>query len=266
MKALDSISLYFLSVAALILQACTTQSSSTGNDGDPVPTGSMNLEARIDASDASVAIVSIQVNDGHAVQYRLDGGDYFKACVSGQCKNLIDDRSQLGAYIPFFEIGYANRFDFWSDTDYVLSFNRPDAKSAPNSRVSLPASFTIDTPANQQLVTDGEVVQVAWSPSGARDAVTVYSTAHCRHYDGRTTRTDKFTQADVNADGRENVRIDDLIAQARAAQVSISAIQNCDVDVEVTHERYGIIDPAFRGGYILGVVSRKVRLNYLPSR
>jgi hypothetical protein len=252
----------------LALQACGTKSSSTGNDGDPIPTISMHLEARVEAKDNNVAIVSIALNDGrsHGVQYRLDGGDYFRACVASQCKNLIDDYSQLGAYVPFFPIGYANRFTYLSDTEYVLSFSRPNERNAPTTNVSLPQAFSIDTPAHQQSVTDGEVVQVSWSPSGASDTVFTFADMECRHIDGRTSNADGVTRINTRGDGREPLNVDDLLAQIRLMPFGIVPIVGCTIDIEVTHERRGSIDPAFRGGYIFGSVSRKVQVNYVPSR
>jgi hypothetical protein len=269
MKAPASISLGFaVAIVVLALQGCGTQSSSTGNDGDPVPTSAMHLEARVETKDDNVALVSIAVNDGrsHGVQYRLDGGDYFQACVASQCKNLIDDYSQLGAYVPFFPIGYANRFTYLSDTDYVLSFSRPDARGAPNTRVSLPQPFNIDTPAEQQSVSDGEIVLVSWSPQGTGDTVFVFADADCRHTDGRASSSEGVTLGDTGGDGRESLRIDDLIAQIRQTPLGFVPIQSCTIDIDVIHERRGRIDPEFRGGYIFGSVSRKVRVNYVPSR
>jgi len=249
------------------VQACNTQSSSTGGPhGEPIPTNSMYLNARVEAQDNSVAVVSVRVNDGYSIgtQYRLDGGDYFRACVGAQCRSLIDDYTQLGAYIPFFPIGYANRLNFLSDTDYVVSFTRPDARNAPNSRVSLPSAFSIDTPAHRQQVTDGEIVTVSWSPAGTRDLVEVSADADCRHLDGQRSSAAGLTLTDANADGREEIRIDDIVGQVRTHTANPSPLQRCDIDIVVTHERRGSVDAAFRGGYIVGVVSRKIVLDYLP--
>jgi len=44
---------------------------------------------------------------------------------------------------------------------------------------------------------------------------------------------------------------------------STSTITRCSIDVTVSHELRGRIDPAFRGGIARGIVSRKVSLDYI---
>ena len=67
---------------------------------------------------------------------------------------------------------------------------------------------------------------------------------------------------DSNADGSESVRIDPIIAFARSNAVGV--LTRCSIDVIVRHELEGRVDPAFDDGVALGVVSRKVTLDYIP--
>jgi hypothetical protein len=172
-----------LSLAAvLVLQACgDPKSSSTGGpDGGPVPTNRMTIDMTVESADPATAVVRATLNDGLAVgsSYRLDGGDFFRACVSGVCRNMADNDSLTSP-------DYIARFDYQSSVDYVVSFNRQEAQNAPDSRVALPQNFTIVTPANRQQVTDGETIIVSWSPTGAPAHASLGYEAECTHGTGR---------------------------------------------------------------------------------
>ncbi len=68
--------------------------------------------------------------------------------------------------------------------------------------------------------------------------------------------------ADTNSNGRESVRIDPIVELARSN--ATSRITRCSFLVTVSHELQGRIDPGFRSGTALGIVSREVTLDYIP--
>ena len=162
--------------------------------------------------------------------YRLDGGDFFRACVNGVCRNMADNDS-------IFTPDYIARFDYQPGVDYVVSFNRQEAQNAPDSRVTLPPAFTIVTPANRQQVTDGETVLVSWTPTGAPARVELSYEAECTFLSGPHGFSGGTLSADSNADGRESVRIDPIVDFARTN--SISPVTRCSIDVIVSHELTG---------------------------
>src|SRR3982750_4192027 len=150
-------------VAAIsVLQGCSApkSSSTSGPDGGAVPTSQMTIDLKVESKDPGTAVVRANLNDGKVLgkSYRLDGGDYFRACVSGLCRNMADNDSLDSP-------DYIARFDYQSGVEYVVAFNRLEGGNAPDSRVTLPPAFTIVTPANHQQVTDGESVLVSWSPT-----------------------------------------------------------------------------------------------------
>ena len=61
--------------------------------------------------------------------------------------------------------------------------------------------------------------------------------------------------------GMHRTSIDAILENARAS--ATSPITRCSIDVTVSHELRGRIDPAFRGGIARGIVSRKVSLDYI---
>jgi hypothetical protein len=249
-----------MAASIALLQACGggPKSSSTGGpNGGVVPTSRMNIYLTVESSDPSTAVVRANLNDGQVLgaSYRLDGGDYFRACVSGVCRSMADNDSVLHP-------DYIARFDYQSGVDFVVSFNRLEARSAPDSRVVLPAAFTIVTPADRQQVTDGDTVLFEWAPTGAPARVALGYAATCTFASGPQGISVGTLSEDSNADGRESVRIDPIVAFARTN--AVSPVTRCSIDVTVRHELNGRIDPEFGGGTATGIVSREVRLDYLP--
>lgn len=250
-----------LGVAAslMLLQACggPKSSSTSGTDGGPVPTSRIHIYLTVESTEPGSAVVRANLNDGHLLgeSYRLDGGDFFQACVSGVCRTMADNDS-------VFNPDYIARFDFQPGVDYVVSLSRRKAQSAPDSRVVLPAAFTIVTPANRQQVTDGETVLVTWSPTGAPAYVALWYEAECTFASGPQSVSSGTLSTDMDADGRESVAIDPIVSFARSN--TLPAVTRCSIDVIVRHELTGRVDPAFDDGIATGIVSRKITLDYIP--
>lgn len=248
-----------LAALVILLLACgDPKSSSTGgSDGGPVPTSRMTIDLKVESREPGSAVVRANLNDGKALgsSYRLDGGDYFRACISGVCRNMADNDSIDSP-------DYIARFDYQPGVDYVVSFNRLEARSAPDSRVVLPPDFTVVTPANHQQVTDGETVVVSWSPTGAPAKVGLSYEAQCTFVSGAKSASSGALNDDVNGDGRESVRIDPIVDFARSS--TTSTVTRCSIDVIVSHQLQGRVDPAFDHGTAVGIVYRKVNLDYIP--
>ena len=248
-----------LIVLAALLSACggPKSSSTSGPDGGPVPTGRITMDLRVESSEPGKAVVRANLNDGKVVStsYRLDGGDFLRACISGLCRSMADNDS---VYTP----DYIARFDYQPGIDYVVSFNRQEAQNAPDSRVALPQSFTIVTPANHQPVTDGDSVVVEWSPTGAPARVYLDYAAECSFVGGNKSFSSGTLSEDENADGRETVRVDPIVTFARSN--ATTTMTRCSIDVGVKHQLQGRVDPAFDHGTALGIVSRKINLDYIP--
>jgi hypothetical protein len=217
----------------------------------------MTMNLRVESSEPGKAVVRANLNDGKVVStsYRLDGGDFLRACIGGVCRSMADNDS---VYTP----DYIARFDYHPGVDYVVSYNRQEARNAPDSRAALPENFTMVAPANHQQVTDGESVVVEWSPSGAPARAYLDYSAECTFVGGTKSFSSGTLGEDTNADGRETVRIDPIVTFARSN--ATSAMTRCSIDIKVSHQLQGRVDPAFGHGTALGIVSRKVNLDYLP--
>jgi hypothetical protein len=248
-----------LVVLVTLLQSCggPKSSSTSGPEGGPVPTRRIHMYLTVEASDADVTVVRANLNDGKllGVSYRLDGGDFLRACVGGVCRSMADNDS-------VFKPDYIARFDFQSGVDHVVSFNRQEAVDAPDSRVALPPAFSIVTPVSRQPVTDGDSVLVSWAPTGAPARVELNYDVACTFASGTQGFSFGTASTDPDGDGRETVSIDPLVSFARTN--AVSPVTRCTVDLIVRHILDGRVDPAFDQGFAMGVVSRKVRLDYTP--
>ena len=107
-----------------------------GRAGGLVPTNRISMYLTVEASDDDVVVVRANLNDGHVLgsTFRLDGGDYLRACMGGVCRSMADNDS-------IFTPDYIARFSFQSGVDYVVSFNRQEGRNAPDTRAALPPSF-----------------------------------------------------------------------------------------------------------------------------
>ncbi len=243
----------------LLLQGCSgpKSSSTSGPGGGPVPTNRITIDLRVESSNPQTAVVRANLNDGHSLgaSYRLDGGDFLRACVNGVCRSMADNDS---IYTP----DYVARFDYQSGIDFVVSFNRQQGQNALDSRVALPPDFTIVTPADHQQVTDGETVVMSWTPSGAPARVSLTFEADCAFVGGSSGFSVGTLSTDPDGNGQESVAIDPIVTFARSN--STSTISSCSIELIVRHELQGRVDPAFDDGTAVGIVSRAVTLNYIP--
>jgi hypothetical protein len=99
-------------------------------------------------------------------------------------------------------------------------------------------------------------------PTGAPARVSLSYEAKCKFESGAELVSTGALSTDSNADGSESVRIDPIVTNARSG--SPSSITRCSIDVTVSHELQGRIDPAFDDGHAVGIVSRVVQLDYIP--
>jgi len=245
---------------ATLLTACgggPKSSSSGGTQGTAVPTSDIHLYLTIESTDGRNVVVRANLNDGKflGTNYRLDGGDSLRACVAGVCRGMADNDS-------IFAPDYIARFDYQPGVDYVVSFNRQRVPGAPDSHAALPPDFSIVTPASRQTVTDGDIVQVSWAPTGAPARVELSYDAECSFASGPKAFSTGTLGGDADADGRESVSIDPIVTLAKTGVAS--PVTRCSIDVTVRHELDGMVDPAFDDGIAVGSVSREVNLDYIP--
>ena len=257
-----------LLATTVAISACdggdTSRSSDGGQDGTPIAARAMYISATVEAEDDVTAKISVMLHEGDPLfetSVLLTGGDALSACVGAQCSLLTrDPGSEYEAELP-----YA------AETTYTISLTRAAGESAPNSVVALPVPFAMLTPAPGLRVTDGDSVTVQWAPAGADDVVDVWAETRCDH-ENRSLFIPVLLPSLRRARLAENVDsgaivadVDTILDSGWALFPWDDPIVRCKIAIEVIHARAGTIDTLFRGGYILGVVSRKVTLEYAPA-
>jgi hypothetical protein len=245
---------------------CSHKSSSSGGeDGMPIPTSVMHINARVAAEDGPNSIVSVTLDDGRlplaTTTYRLTDGDALRACVLGSCKPLT--RAQINDLLPD---SYGNTFPFVADVEYSVQLTRTAGTSASSS-VTLPPPFDITMPAPGTQFTDGDVFTVAWWPPGTGANVDVRANTSCTYTDGEKTLVAAgFSQGDPDGDGRADIGVDELLKYLDSSRPTSAPVRDCEIQVEVQHSRIGMIDSVFAGGSIRGSQTRSMSLTYVPSR
>ena len=126
---------------------------------------------------------------------------------------------------------------------FEVSLDRAGDASAPHSTVTLPEPFTLATPATASR---SAPLTIAWSPSGSTDQISVHLTG-CAS-----------TQLDAIADtGSVTLPAGSVVADPSTA--------TCDLAVEVSRTRTGLLDPAYgQGGSIVASQRRTTSLSSTP--
>ena len=225
----------------------------------------MYISANVEAEDDVTAKISVTLHNGDPLfgtSFLLTGGDALSACVGAQCSPLTREP-------PFTD--YEAELPYAAETTYTISLARAAGASAPNSVVALPVPFTILAPASGLRVTDGDSVTVQWAPAGADDVVDVWAETRCDH-ENRSLYIPVLLPSVRRGRLAENVDsgvvvtdVDTILDSGWALFPWDDPIVRCKIAIEVIHARAGTIDTPFGGGYISGLVSRKVTLEYAPG-
>lgn len=250
------INAYVLVAAVVLTSGCSKTVSSEG-----IETESMHLFATVIDDGGNNVDVTASVDDGEifGASYRLTPSEYFRACVNSDCERLEFDLSYL--LLPGAGTPYDGSLPSQAGEDYVVSLHRPEYTEATNSNVSLPDYFELLSPIENVTYTDGDSILIRWLPEGIGENVSAKTSANCTHEDGSTSVSAAGT-SDSGEDGEEEISIEDTLAATDL--FSESPIQNCSIEVVVTHERRGTIDSVYEGGSIIAQVVRRVFVNYIP--
>jgi len=178
----------------------------------------------------------------------LSGADNLKATARGVTQVLTKSKDLFG------DVSYTTTFNFNApNTEVVVSLERPNDTSCPNSRVLMPDPFSVTAPAPGQVFTSQSTIPVNWTPAGpATGTVNVNFTTRCTDANGSAVfRSRTFTSADSGTTS---------VAAASVLPTEIyNTAQACTCDVEVSRTSDGTLDPNYgEGGSITGGQARTV--------
>lgn len=230
-------------LAATAIAGC---GGSSAVDSETVETQALWVGVRFEASGTGATGVNVELNAGGSSgdDVRLTANERLEVNASGLIVVLDEDEDLL-------DLDYEGSVPTdASDTLLTLSLFRADGTVNNSTRVNLPNLFTITSPANNQAMMVGEIINVQWSPV-ANGTIAI----------GITTQCSGFTRADF-LDVPDNGSYTINTAVLPGIQDPATPRENgCTLTIDLTRERRGTIDPAFRGGgFVLAVQERSVQL------
>ena len=239
MRALK-ISLVF---AATAIAGC---GGSNAVDSETVETQGLWVGVRFEAFGTGATGVNVELNEGGSSgnDVRLSANERLEVNANGLVVVLEEDED-------FLDVDYEGSVPTdASDTLFTLSLFRVDGSVNNITRVNLPNLFTITSPANNQAVTVGEIINVQWSPV-ASGAIAMAVMTQCSGF----TRADFL---DLPDNGSYTIN---TAALPGIQDPAIPRENGCTLTIDLTRERRGTVDPAFRGGgFVSAVQERIVRL------
>jgi hypothetical protein len=228
----------------LVIAALVVAVGCTPTDSNAVTTSNLHADIQVlttgsGGSTVSAALFSHRDGDPplNFETIRLVDDDLLSVTSNGH--SVVMDESDLVVeyqYDAAFETADAGeRFD--------VSLDRAADTSAPHSAVTLPEPFTPNLPTTASR---SAPLTLTWSPSGSADPIAI-------HFTGCAS-VDLDTIADTGA-----------VTIPAGALVADPSTASCDVAVEVSRTRSGVLDPAYgQGGSIVATQQRNATLTSTP--
>lgn len=216
-------------------------------DSETLETQRLWVGVRYEATGDGATGINVELNEGSRSgnDVKLGADERLEVNANGLIVVLKEDTDLL-------DIDYEGSVPTdAANTLFILSLIRVDGSINDRSRVNLPSPFTITSPANNQATTVGEIVDVQWSPAEG-GSIAMGITTQCSGH----TRADFF---DLPDNGRHTINTATLPGLQDPA---IPRENGCILTIDLTRERHGTIDPAFRGGGF--VTARQRRTAQLP--
>jgi len=262
-------------LAAVSIAACDSSDSSDESDESWAP-GDVFISVQVAASDDVSAKVFVTFSVSHAgvtgpTYHLLNRGDALTACVGAVCKPMTrDDEALRSASFVITGKTYFAELPFIAETPYTISLSRDGNVIAPNSVIALPVPFAILAPPSGLPVTDGQYVNVQWSPPNTptnNAHASVDSSARCAHQGGAQSERRNSVGFQRPDTGTATVGVDEVFeGYVVRPPLPQAPVLRCDVVLEVEQGRNGTIDSAYKHGAIFARITRSVTIEYTPSQ
>ena len=227
--------LVFSVILALSAAGCSQTSS------ENVTTQGVHADIRViaEGNGATVVKVQLEVGSGGPARTMIDlaPGDSLTATANGIQRTMTKDASIVG------EIEYWTSYAFDdADTQFVVSFNRNNGVSAPNSNVKLPEGFTVLLPLSGTVFTRGQVIGVVWAPSGTAVVPSVSLTVDCVLTTGVFISETRNLSPAIDS-GASSIAVSSVIPAG-----PIDTGQLCDATLYLSRQQFGNLDPNYGEG------------------
>ena len=191
---------------------------------------------------------TLTVGSSRGTALVLGGTDSLKATAGGVTQAFTKSQGIFG------DVSYTTTFNFnVPGTEVVVSLERPQDTSCPNSRILMPDPFAITAPSPGQSFTSQGTIGVNWTPAApAAGTIDISFSTRCTAANGTPVyRNRTFTTPDTGTMS--------IPAASVLPVESYNTAQPCTSDVELSRTATGTIDPNYgEGGSITGSQVRTV--------
>jgi len=221
-------------IGAVLISGCSSTTS------DNVTTEGINADIDVFANGSGRTFVDaeLEVGDGlGGTSLQLVAGDRLTVTANGIQKTMTEDASIIGRF------RYEASFDFDdAGTMFTVSFSRNNGVNAPNSNVTLPEGFVVQSPQGNDVFSQADDVPLQWTPNGTTITPDIDVSLSCT-----TTGGVVFTASqDVATSG------DTGVASLPIASVipigTLDTTRLCEGEVHFSRWRRGNLDPAYGEG------------------
>jgi len=218
----------------VLFGACSSTTS------DNVATGGIHTDIDVFANGSGRTWVDVEMEVGDglgATSLRLASGDTLTVMANGIQKTMIEDASIIGRY------RYEATFDFDdAGTMFTVSFVRNNGASAPNSNVTLPEGFLVQSPQSSDVYGQSDDIVIQWTPNGTSIRPDIDVSLSCT-----TTGGIIFSDTDSVTLGGDT----GVASHPVAPVIPIGALDPsrlCEGEVRFSRGRRGNLDPAYGAG------------------
>ena len=234
----------------IVLTACNNTVNS-----ENLKTSGITADIIIDGISSQTSVTAFLSTGGGlaADLVNLNGGDYLSASdgTSSQVMSLASD----GKYITSFPDN--------TSKIYTVSLIRSSDANAIHSGVIIPAPLTINSPADNQTFVSNTPIPLTWSPATGSGTLKTRHTVDCIDSNGVPLHSASSNFA-INNTGSTTITLAMPTPAPGTTLVSCSALITLKLSVDGTNPAFGVFDPAYGSGSIVGTQTRIVTISVTP--
>ncbi|AWB68794.1 hypothetical protein C2869_21385 [Saccharobesus litoralis] len=246
---IPKLDLFLLMSSIAVISGCSDVSSTD------LKSSGFYANMRVSAQGDGQTNVTVNLSTGSGIDadgIKLDGGDYLEVEAKGNRKRMSRN------------VGYTTDFLFDDGpTEFVISLYRTSDESMPNSSVTLPQDFVIQTPVANTTFSADDFIQLAWSPEVNGGNIKLNFAGYCYSIDD-SSQLPISTVTTLIDNGVHSVGVSSLL-NSRSDRDKFDMNKACPITVSLQREAQGSLDPNYgQGGSVWAMQARSVDIQVQP--
>ena len=231
------------------LGLCTVLSACNTVNSKDLKTSGITADITIDGSSSQTSVTAfLSTGSGlGADPVNLDPGDTLSTSDGTNSQVMV--KASNGKYITSFP-GNTSK-------PYTVSLTRNADVDAPNTAVTLPAPFTINSPTANQTFVSNAPIPLTWSPAAGSGTLKTNHSVDCTDNTGATLSSNSASYTISNT-GNTSITLSMPTPSPGTTLASCSAIITLKLSTN------GTVDPAYGSGSIVGRQTRSVSILVTP--